>query len=62
MNNSTKNLNTLLKSLTMKLQLQLLLSIFLYRNFFSISNLINSQTSQEEKKVELLSHRVESGN
>jgi hypothetical protein len=45
-----------------KLQLQLLICIFLVIGIFSVSqNFIYSQTTQEEKKVELLSHKVEIG-
>lgn len=46
----------------MKLQLQLLICIFLVMEVFSISqNFVYSQPTQEEKKVELLSHKVEVG-
>ena len=34
---------------------------FSYRNFSSISKFYYSQTTQEEKKIELLSHKVEIG-
>jgi hypothetical protein len=47
----------------MKLQLKVLIGIFLVIGIFSASqNFIYSQTTQEkEKKVELLSHKVERG-
>ncbi len=46
----------------MKLQLKVLISIFLVIGIFSTSqNFIYSQTTQDTENVELLSHKVESG-
>ena len=46
----------------MKLQLKVLISIFLVIGIFSTSqNFIYSQTTQDKENVELLSHKVESG-